>query len=151
MAIACANKVISTVPSALFQKSSLYAMLELLTLMWCSCLDEEIDEYTWRSTMTSTRGKVTIELSDSYPSRRKILKAYHNHCREWVVRVLNIAPMDIKGLLQVSELPARKLRSTKTPRPIYPNMMMMVHLGVLHWADPSRWTWALEFLAATSD
>ena len=101
VAIISASRIISVIPSALCQKSSLYAMLELLTLMWNSCLDEEIDEYTWRSTMTSALGKVTIELSDSYPLRRKILKAFHTQSRGWVLRVLNVAPIDIKGLLQV--------------------------------------------------
>ncbi|KAF8477229.1 hypothetical protein BDZ91DRAFT_708882 [Kalaharituber pfeilii] len=100
VAISCANRIINAIPSALCQKSSLFALLELLTLMWCSCLDEEIDEYSWRSTMTSLRGKVTIELSDSYPMRKKILASFHSHSRKWVTDVLNIAPMDIKGLLQ---------------------------------------------------
>ncbi|RPB23833.1 hypothetical protein L211DRAFT_808851 [Terfezia boudieri ATCC MYA-4762] len=100
VAISCAERIIGAIPSALCQQSSLYAMLELLTLMWCSCLDEDIDEYSWRSTMTSVRGGVTIELSDSYPLRRRILKAFHTNSRKWVLHVLNMAPMDIKGLLQ---------------------------------------------------
>ena len=54
--------------------------------------------------MSSSRGGVTIELSDSYPLRRKILKAFHANSRKWVLHVLNMAPMDIKGLLQVITL-----------------------------------------------
>ena len=101
VAITCAERIIGHVPSALCQKSSLYAMLELLTLMWFSCLDEEIDEYSWRSTMSSVRGGVTIELSDSYSLRKKILGAFHANSRKWALHVLQFAPMDVKGLLQV--------------------------------------------------
>lgn len=142
VAINCANRIIAAIPSALCQKGSLYAMLELLTLMWCSCLDEEIDEYSWRSTMTSLSGRVTIELSDSYPSRRKNLKAFHTHSREWVLHVLNIAPMDIKGLLQViiSHHRDPELQLT-TYRPIYLNMTTMVLLGRSLWADHLPWKW----------
>lgn len=95
-----AERIISQVPSALCQKSALFALMELLSLMWTSCLEADIDEYEWRSTFTSARGKVTIELSDDYASRKRTLHTLHMEARKWVTGVLGIAPLDVKGLLQ---------------------------------------------------
>ena len=99
-AMVCADRIIRDVPSALCQKSSLFALLELLSLMWISCLEAETDEYEWKSTFTSTRGKVKVELSDDYDLRRKTLNNLYKRAKGWVTSVINIAPLDIKGLLQ---------------------------------------------------
>lgn len=96
----CANLIINTVPSSLCQKTSLFALLELLTIMWDSCLEGETDEYDWRATFKSTKANVAIELSDDYAFRHYTLKHFHERCKEWVLKVLEIAPLDIKGLLQ---------------------------------------------------
>lgn len=101
VAITCADRIIDQIPSSLCQKSSLFALLELLTIMWTSCLEAEISEYTWKSKFTSTRGEVSIELSDNYALRRSTLNNLYKRARIWVIRVINVAPMDIKGLLQV--------------------------------------------------
>lgn len=101
VATSSANRIISQIPSSLCQKSSLFALLELLTIMWTSCLEAEIDEYSWRSNFISTRGEVSVELSDNYDLRRSTLNNFYKHARTWVIKVINIAPMDVKGLLQV--------------------------------------------------
>ncbi|KAH6709296.1 phosphatidylinositol 4-kinase-like protein [Leptodontidium sp. MPI-SDFR-AT-0119] len=99
-AMICADRIIRDVPSALCHKSSLFALLELLSLMWTSCLEAETDEYEWKSSFTSTRGKVTIELSDDFDLRRRTLNSLYKKARGWVSTVINIAPQDVKGLLQ---------------------------------------------------
>lgn len=99
-AIVCADRVIRDIPSALCQKSSLFALLELLSLMWVSCLEAETDEYEWRSSFTSSRGKVTIQLSDNFAHRKKTLNTLYKKAKVWVLEVINIAPLDVKGLLQ---------------------------------------------------
>jgi phosphatidylinositol 4-kinase len=99
-AMSCADRIIRDVPSALCQKSSLFALLELLSLMWTSCLEAETDEYEWRSAFSSTRGKVTVELSDDYGLRRRTLNSLYKKAKVWVTSVINIAPLDVKGLLQ---------------------------------------------------
>lgn len=99
-AVLCADRIIQEVPSALCQKSSLFALLELLTLMWISCLEAETGEYEWKSSFTSIRGKVTVELSDDFGLRRSTLNNLYKKARFWVSHVINIAPLDIKGLLQ---------------------------------------------------
>lgn len=96
----CADRIIREVPSALCHKSALFALLEILTIMWSSCLDAEIDEYGFRSTFTSARGKVTLQLSDNYTFRKVTLTTFYADAKKWVTAVLAIAPLDVKGLLQ---------------------------------------------------
>jgi phosphatidylinositol 4-kinase len=99
-AMICADRIIRDVPSALCQESSLFALLELLSLMWTSCLEAETDEYEWKSSFTSSRGKVTVHLSDDYALRRRTLGNLHQRAKAWVTAVMSIAPLNIKGLLQ---------------------------------------------------
>ncbi|KAK6587321.1 hypothetical protein PZA11_000611 [Diplocarpon coronariae] len=99
-AMNCADKIIRDVPSTLCHKSSLFALLELLSLMWTSCLEAETDEYEWKSSFKSARGNVTIELSDDFDLRRRTLNSLYKRARSWVNSAINIAPQDVKGLLQ---------------------------------------------------
>ncbi|RDL34611.1 Phosphatidylinositol 4-kinase STT4 [Venustampulla echinocandica] len=99
-AVKCADSIINSVPSALCQKLSLFTLLDLLSLMWTSCLDAETDEYEWKSSFTSARRKVTVELSDDYNLRRRTLNNLYKRAKGWVTSVINIAPLDVKGLLQ---------------------------------------------------
>ncbi|KAG9244575.1 phosphatidylinositol 4-kinase-like protein [Calycina marina] len=99
-ALASADRIIQKVPSALCQKASLFALLELLSLMWTSCLESETDEYEWKSSFTSARGKVTIDLSDDYDLRRRTLDNLYTRAKVWVTAVIGTSPLDVKGLLQ---------------------------------------------------
>jgi len=99
-AVLSADRIINQIPSALCQKASLFALLELLSLMWKSCLDAETDEYDWKSTYYSERGKVTIQLSDDIEYRQTTLANFHKRCRSWVLKAIDAAPLDVQGLLQ---------------------------------------------------
>ncbi|EDU45476.1 TEL1 Phosphatidylinositol kinase and protein kinase of the PI-3 kinase family [Pyrenophora tritici-repentis] len=99
-AASCADVIVREVPSTLCQKSALFALLELLSIMWYSCLEGETDEYTWKSTFASKRSNIVVELSDDYTFRRATLDALHTRATVWVRGALDIAPLDVKGLLQ---------------------------------------------------
>ncbi|TDZ22058.1 Phosphatidylinositol 4-kinase STT4 [Colletotrichum orbiculare MAFF 240422] len=99
-AFSCADHIISKVPSALCHRSSLFALLELLSLMWSSCLEAETDLYAPRSKFTSSLGDVSVELSDDYSFRRHTLDILNRKAKAWVSSVISLAPLDIKGLLQ---------------------------------------------------
>jgi len=99
-AVSCADRIIAQIPSALCQKASLFALLELLSLMWKSCLDAETDEYDWKSTYTSEKGNVNLQLSDDVDYRQSTLSNFHKRCRLWVSKAIDEAPLDVKGLLQ---------------------------------------------------
>ena len=101
VAASSADRIISQVPSSLCQRPSLFALLELLTIMWTSCLEAELDEYELKARYTSPRSPVSIELSDDYDLRRSTLDGLYQRARSWVMAVINFAPLDVKGLLQV--------------------------------------------------
>ncbi len=99
-AYGCADRIIREIPSALCQRVSLFALLELLSLMWASCLEAETDRYEPRSVFTSARGDVTVELSDDYQLRHLTLESLHKKARSWLTSAIDVAPADVKGLLQ---------------------------------------------------
>ncbi|KAK0733343.1 hypothetical protein B0T26DRAFT_633210 [Lasiosphaeria miniovina] len=99
-AFGCADRILLDIPSALCQRSSLFALLELLSLMWSSCLEAETDRYEPRTTFTSARGGVTVELSDDYQLRHLTLESLHGKAKTWLTSAIEIAPADVKGLLQ---------------------------------------------------
>ncbi|KAK1757573.1 hypothetical protein QBC47DRAFT_411683 [Echria macrotheca] len=99
-AYGCADRIIKAIPSALCQRSSLFALLELLSLMWSSRLEAETDRYEPRTTFKSKKGNVTVELSDDYQFRLLTLTALHEKARGWLMGAIDIAPADVKGLLQ---------------------------------------------------
>jgi phosphatidylinositol 4-kinase len=101
IATQCTDKIIRECPSALCEKHSLFALLEILTVMWLSCLQGELDEFEWRPTLVSPMGIVKVDLPDNYALRKATLNRFLERARTWVTTVLNIAPLDIKGLLQV--------------------------------------------------
>lgn len=77
VAVLSANKIIRECPSALCEKHSLFALLELLTVMWSSCLDEDLDEFEWKPVFSSPRGIVKVELPDNYSFRKATLEIFH--------------------------------------------------------------------------
>jgi phosphatidylinositol 4-kinase A len=99
-AFACADRIIKDVPSALCQRSSLFALLELLSLMWTACLEAETDMYSPQSDFTSKIGGVSVELSDDFDFRRRTLENLHRKAKQWVSGVISLAPLDVKGHLQ---------------------------------------------------
>ncbi|CEI64923.1 Phosphatidylinositol 4-kinase stt4 [Fusarium venenatum] len=99
-AFVCADRILRDIPSALCHRSSLFALIELLSLMWSSCLEAETDVYAPRSTFTSELGGVTVELSDDYDFRRWTVDILNRKARAWVNAAINISPLDVKGILQ---------------------------------------------------
>lgn len=146
-AIASANKIIGECPSALCERHSLFALLELLTVMWVSCLEGELDEFGWKSTFTSPRGIVKVDLSDNYDFRKRTLDSFYRRASGWVTTVMNIAPLDVKGLLQVrSDLEQPNLLQFLTRfRRISQNTMTTAPMATSPWADRLPWKWAHLF------
>ncbi|KAJ5217499.1 uncharacterized protein N7469_011124 [Penicillium citrinum] len=100
IATQCADKIIRECPSALCEKHSLFALLEILTVMWSSCLQGELDEFEWKPSLVSPMGIVRVDLPDNYAFRKMTLNRFLGHAKTWVTSVLDLAPLDIKGLLQ---------------------------------------------------
>ncbi|WZH39701.1 Phosphatidylinositol 4-kinase [Fusarium acuminatum] len=99
-AFVCADRMLREIPSVISYRSSLFALIELLSLMWSSCLEAETDVYTPRSTFTSELGGVTVQLSDDYDFRRWTMDILNRKARVWVNAAINVSPLDVKGILQ---------------------------------------------------
>lgn len=132
VAVLCANKIIQDCPSALCEKHSLFALLELLTVVWRSCHEEELDEFEWKPSFTSSIGHVNVDLPDNYGYRKKTLEILHERAQSWITTVLGIAPLDIKGLLQVCCLHAYQHIDLFGHRHIYLHPMIMMVTGMSH-------------------
>ncbi|KAF2237526.1 hypothetical protein EV356DRAFT_441676 [Viridothelium virens] len=99
-AVLCADRIVAQIPSALCQKRSMFTLLELLSIMYYSCLEADVEEYDWKSKHTSRKENVSVELSDNYTFRQTTLSNFHRKAKSWVLAVMNFAPLDMKGLLQ---------------------------------------------------
>ncbi|KAL9052544.1 MAG: hypothetical protein Q9162_005348 [Coniocarpon cinnabarinum] len=99
IAYACVDRIMDQAPSTLCQKTSLIALLDLLTMMWSSCLESETHEYEWHSEFHMPSG-TSVTLSDDFSFRNYTLRMFHSRSKEWVMRAMNLAPLDVKGLLQ---------------------------------------------------
>ncbi|KAK9448292.1 uncharacterized protein V1518DRAFT_418558 [Limtongia smithiae] len=99
-AMSSTQRIIDAIPSALCNRESLFTLLELLTLLWESCIDEDVDQYSPRSVFVSAKANITLELSDSYAHRKAILKGLHEKAITWVQSAIDKTPLDVKGLLQ---------------------------------------------------
>jgi len=127
----CAERLISQAPSALCQKKAVFTLLDLLTIMWTSCLEAETDEYEWKSTYTAPKATISLQLSDNYEFRRLTLRTFHSHARKWIMEAMNLAPLDIKGLLQVSETKMASFNALNdTTRLIYQITETVKHLDI---------------------
>ncbi|ODQ65389.1 hypothetical protein NADFUDRAFT_51982 [Nadsonia fulvescens var. elongata DSM 6958] len=100
IAFICADRLIKTIPSSLCKPESLFTLLELLSMVWTSCMDAETDEYEPRAIFTSKKFGITLELSDSYDNRQKTLDKLLVSAESWVELVLGKMNFDMKGLLQ---------------------------------------------------
>ncbi|GAA6000790.1 1-phosphatidylinositol 4-kinase STT4 [Rhodotorula paludigena] len=94
------DNLLTSFPSLVCNLGVVTVMLELLTVLRRSCLDEFTDEYTPSFSFHSTRGDFTLSLLDDYPLRNRILRDLHTHVRTWLRSGLTRSPLDMQGLLQ---------------------------------------------------
>lgn len=100
MSAATATRIIESCPSALCNKRALFILLDLVSVMWLSCIEEELDEYEWKPVMRTPRSLVEIELPDDYDLRKRTLSNLLDLSYRWISIALNAAPLGTRGLLQ---------------------------------------------------
>ncbi|KAG4306232.1 hypothetical protein PORY_000220 [Pneumocystis oryctolagi] len=99
LALKCCDKVVSSMPSVLCSQSVLYTLLESLSLLWYSCANQYLSEYTPQYIFSSSRGYLSLEFSDSYIERKIILRDLLAYAKKWLSLALQISPLDLKSLL----------------------------------------------------
>ncbi|OLL23070.1 Phosphatidylinositol 4-kinase stt4 [Neolecta irregularis DAH-3] len=98
-ALSCANTIFTNDPARIATKDILFTLLELLSLLWIGCADQEMRQYTPRYNYTSSNLGISLELSDDYSVRQETLNALLTSAREWLQSSLQMAPMILKSHL----------------------------------------------------
>ena len=126
VAVVSADRIITAIPSALCQKASLFALLELLSLMWKSCLDAETDEYEWKPMYRS-------ELAMFLSRYRTMCTSDKRRFRTSTSGLGNGSSERSTSHQWMSRAYCKHTwRTTKT----------MVHMAMSHLEDHLRWRWA---------
>ncbi|CAK9437233.1 uncharacterized protein LODBEIA_P16110 [Lodderomyces beijingensis] len=98
--IQCADLLINKVPSSLCHKKSLFALFDLLTLLFQSIADADVHEYEPTTTFRARCTGIRIELSDDYKWRCSTFNRFHEKSKHWVNLLLNKSNIDTKSLIQ---------------------------------------------------
>lgn len=113
-AFQCCNLLISNVPSSLCHHRSLFALFDLLSLLYDSVVDAEIKQYNPTFVFRAQKTGITLKLPDSNTWRYSTFSKFHGEAKQWVKLILLKCNFDSKSLIQayVSELD--RFQSNKT-------------------------------------
>lgn len=99
-AIKCCDLLISRVPSSLCHPTSLFALFDLLTLLYDSVVDAEINQYEPTFTYMAKKTGIQLKLPDSYTWRLETFTRLHEKAKSWLRLLLLKCATDTKSLIQ---------------------------------------------------
>ncbi|KAK6202990.1 phosphatidylinositol-4 kinase [Scheffersomyces amazonensis] len=99
-AIQCCDLLINKVPSSLCHGKSLFALFDLLTLLFDSVVDAETNQYEPTTSYRAVKTGIKLLLSDSYTWRDETFKRFSEKSRHWVRLILFKSNVDTKSLIQ---------------------------------------------------
>ncbi|CDK29667.1 unnamed protein product [Kuraishia capsulata CBS 1993] len=99
-AFQCCNYLIQKIPSSLCHHTSLFSLLDLLSLLFQSIVDADTNEYEPKVKFQATASNITLNLSDSYEWRRAAWQKLHKFGTSWTKLALMKCNYDMKSLLQ---------------------------------------------------
>lgn len=100
-ALQCCDLLINKVPSSLCNNKSLFALFDLLSLLFDSVVDAEINQYEPTFTYRAKKTGIQIQLSDSYSWRTETFQRFHEKAKHWVRLLLVKCTADAKSLIQL--------------------------------------------------
>lgn len=102
----CCDLLINKIPSSLCHHKSLFALFDLLTLLFDSIIDEELNQYEPTFIYKAAKTGIQIDLNDSYSWRLETFNRFLEKCKNWVKLILLKCNFDAKSLIQsyVSDL-----------------------------------------------
>ncbi|KAK6453831.1 phosphatidylinositol-4 kinase [Scheffersomyces xylosifermentans] len=105
-ALQCCDLLINKVPSSLCHHKSLFALFDILTLLFDSIIDAETHQYEPTTSYRAKRTGIHLSLSDSYKWRNETFDRFHEKSKHWVKLILLKSTVDVKSLIQsyVSEV-----------------------------------------------
>lgn len=99
-AIKCCDLLINKVPSSLCHHRSLFALFDVLTLLYDSVMDAEISQYEPTFAYTAYKTGIQLNLPDSYVWRQATFKRLHEKAKHWTTLLLAKCSFDTKSLIQ---------------------------------------------------
>lgn len=112
-ALQCCDLLINKVPSSLCHHKSLFAMFDLLTLLYDSVVDAEISQYQPTFIYTAKKTGIKLKLPDSYKWRIETFNRFHEKAKNWGKLVMLKSPFDIKSLIQAYVTELDRFQSNK--------------------------------------
>ncbi|CAH6722570.1 phosphatidylinositol 4-kinase Stt4p [[Candida] jaroonii] len=100
-AIQCCDLLINKSPSALCHQKSLFAIFDLLTLLFDSVIDADENQYEPTTSYRAKRTGIHLLLSDNYKWRNDTFKRFNEKSRHWIKLVLIKSNVDVKSLIQM--------------------------------------------------
>lgn len=99
-AIQCCDLLIKKVPSSLCHHQSLFALLDILTLLYDSVTDSETSQYEPTFIYKSAKTGITLRLPDSYEWRLSTFNRLHDKAQHWLTLLFAKCSFDTKMLIQ---------------------------------------------------
>ena len=99
-AMQCCDLLISRVPSSLCHKKSLFAVFDLLTLLFDSIADADVHEYEPTTVFRARCTGIKVSMSDDYHWRTSTFNRFHDKCKHWLKILLHKCNIDVKSLIQ---------------------------------------------------
>ncbi|CUM64455.1 uncharacterized protein PRCAT00002059001 [Priceomyces carsonii] len=98
-ALQCCDLLINKIPSSLCHHKSLFALFDLLTLLFDSIIDADENQYEPTTSYRANKTGIHLLLSDSYTWRTETFNRFYEKCKNWVTLVLLKCNVDIKSLI----------------------------------------------------
>ncbi|EMG50187.1 hypothetical protein G210_4793 [Candida maltosa Xu316] len=99
-AMQCCDLLISKVPSSLCHKKSLFALFDLLSLLFQSISDADIHEYEPTTVFRARCTGIKVSMSDDYQWRSNTFNRFQDKCKHWLKILLHKCNVDVKSLIQ---------------------------------------------------
>lgn len=99
-AIQCCDLLIKRVPSSLCHHKSLFALLDILTLLHDSVIDAQTSQYEPTFIYTSPKTGIVLKLPDSYEWRNATFSRIHDKAQHWLTLLFAKCSFDTKMLIQ---------------------------------------------------
>ncbi|GEQ67449.1 hypothetical protein JCM33374_g1114 [Metschnikowia sp. JCM 33374] len=115
-AFQCSELLVNRVPSSLCHHKSLFALFDLLSLLYDSVVDSEVNQYNPRFLFTAEKTGIQLKLPDAYGWRNETFKRLHEKAKVWVKFLLLRCNYDTKSLIQSYVSEAEIYQSNNTIR-----------------------------------
>lgn len=99
-ALQSCDTLINKIPSSLCHHKSLFALFDLLTLLFESIVDADENQYEPKTSFRADRTGIQLLLSDSYKWRNETFKRFHDKAKSWLKLILVKCNVDVKALIQ---------------------------------------------------